>query len=201
MGKKAKKAAAVRAAKEKTRHRADEKSGKAGKPGATVCTGSTPQERHRQSRVESSEFYRVASLFGIQGEDPSEFEFKHPEHNWPHQKIHEESSNPIYNALWEAIIDEYEIYQKWRRANARGFMPVQPMTWQHACRNMMLNALGRLRHKRRQRKYRDKKMANHAKQDTKSQIQDKMAAKEASPTKGIATAGTQKKKVLLEARF
>ena len=158
MGKKAKKAAAARAAKTKTEDRADEQRSKMKKQCATVCTGSKPPERHRHRRVEGTEFFRVASLFGIAGDHPNEVDFKHPEFSWPHQKIPEKSSNPIYNALWEAIPHECDIYHKYRRAFAAGKAPF-PMSLDHACRNMTLNALSRLQHKRKQRKHRCKKIA------------------------------------------
>lgn len=162
MGKKSKKAAAKRAA---TKPKTDDgKSCSAGGQRAKVCIGSTSHERHRQRKVEESEFFRVASLFGIQGERPDPIEFKHPEASWPHQKLPEELDNPIYNALWESTIEGYRIYDSWRRVSQRRGVE-SPMCWQEACRIMRVNALSRLRHRRKQRKYRDRKIKRE--EDTK----------------------------------
>jgi len=174
MGKKAKKAAAARAAKVKADRRDEDKRRQPERLGTTDCNGSTLPEQHRQRRVEESEFFRVASLFGIAGEDPSQLEFKHPLYTWPYRKDPDEVNNPIYNAMWEAIPPEYDLYQKYRRAFAIGRAPFE-MSWGHACRNMMLNALSRLRHKRKQRKFRDKKMANDKDNKIKSTTETKQA--------------------------
>jgi len=161
MGKKAKKAAAnCAASKAKSDCQGDGHRSKTEAPRAKECAGSKLPEQHRHSKVDSgSEFYRVASIFGIHGDNPSQFDFVHPEYSWPHRKDPAESNNPMYNAMWEAVIDEYENYDKWRRAYKAGRAPWM-MTWQQACNNMRHTALARLRHKRKQRKFRDKKMSN-----------------------------------------
>lgn len=164
MGKKAKKAAATRAAKAKADHRLDEKSSRLEKPEATECKGSKQPDLYRQRRVEGSEFFRVASLFGIAGDNPIQSEFKHPLLSC--QKDPAEISNVIYNAMWAAIPPEFDLYTKYKRAFAAGRAPFE-MSWEHACKNMMLGALSRLRHRRKQRKYRNKKMANEQDNQTK----------------------------------
>lgn len=166
MGKKAKKAAAARAAKVKPDRRDEDERRQPERLRATECKGSTLQEQHRQRKVEGSEFFRVASLFGIEGDNPNELKFKHPLFSYPYQKDPAEVNNPIYNAMWEAIPPEFDLYEKYKRAFAIGRAPFR-MSWEHACKNMMLNTLSRLRHRRKQRKYRNKKMANEQDNQTK----------------------------------
>jgi len=114
--------------------------------------------------VERSEFFRMTSLFGIQGGTPAREHFIHPHRCHHPQEI---KKNGIYQALRKSIIQVLDTETK--REQGKG--PGSKQSWKHMCYDMRTGALARLRHRRNQAKAKEKKQqskANAVKQSWKT---------------------------------
>jgi len=109
-------------------------------------------EQHARG-MEESEFYRVASLFGIQGDNPNEDNFKHP-NNCCHDEEIEETR--VYRAITKAITQVFQEDQS-RKGGPTRMGPKLKSTWKEVCLSMRQSALNILRHSRKQVKVRKKK--------------------------------------------
>jgi len=152
MGKKTRKAAAVRAAaRQQAKEQADDKVGGTHTTAFQCQAGSKLQEQQHSNGTEASEFYRVASMFGIAGDRPQEGDFVHPTQLQKAGVGHEDS--PIYRALCSSIIQTLEA----RRKRELGLIPGSRQSWENECDIMRSNALGRLRHRRKRERYKARK--------------------------------------------
>jgi len=109
-------------------------------------------EQHARGR-EESDFYRVASLFDIQGDNPNEDNFKHP-NNCCHDEEIEETR--VYRAITKAITQVFQEDQS-RKGGPTRMGPKLKSTWKEVCLRMRQSALNILRHSRKQVKVRQKK--------------------------------------------
>ena len=114
------------------------------------CSDRGPLDRDH--RTCNSEFYEIADLFGIAGSNPDRENFKLP------QEIDKEtelkySGNPIYIRMTQAITQVLEVEEE----RILGKRPGSEQSWPDQCQTMRESALSRLRHQRKQKRYREKK--------------------------------------------